>query len=109
MEGGASGSRLKGPRAEEGDIVIIYNLRPETYTFEYYCRYEVRTNMKRERSNTTYLAGAGEEAITAFSKTIIEELGGFCTAGISAVKTTAWGASVRPSIVARTLPDGAVG
>lgn len=31
---------------------------------------------------STYLAVGGEEVMTAFSKTIIEELGGFCTAGI---------------------------
>jgi hypothetical protein len=48
------------------------------------------------------LRGSGEEVITAFSKITSEELGGFCTVGIRAVKTTVWGASVRFDIVART-------
>ena len=44
--------------------------------------------MKHEYSNSTYFGGAGEESITAFSKTTSEELGGFCTVGIIAVNTT---------------------
>lgn len=48
--------------------------------------------------------------IIALSNTTSEELGGFCTVGIRAVKTTVWGASGRPDIVARTLfSDGTGG
>lgn len=63
-----------------------------------------------EKWNCTYLRGSGEEVITAFSKTTSEELGGLCTAGIRAVRTTVWGSSVRFDIVARALlSDDTVG
>lgn len=45
----------------------------------------------------------GVEVITALSKTNIDELGGFCPWGISAVKVMLWSASSSPSMLARML------
>jgi hypothetical protein len=66
--------------------------------------------MKHGRSNSTYLSGAGEEVSTALSNTTSEELGGFWSSGIRAVKVTACGTFARSVIVTRTLlSDVAVG